>query len=89
MFVVVVVESVDFCVTSGDGAAAGDASGAGVVCVVVVVVVSSVVPLHPTTIVPAMTANPAAGTDVIIALRNFHRANIAYSKIFVWGLSLE
>jgi hypothetical protein len=63
LVVVVVLESVDFCVTSGDGAGApGDASapGAGVVSVVVVVVVVSfVVPLHPTNIVPAMKANAA------------------------------
>jgi hypothetical protein len=72
LVVVVVVESVDFCVTSGDAAAAGDASGAGVVCVVVVVVVvSSVVPLHPTTIVPAMTVNPAAVANNIILFEIF------------------
>ena len=72
LLVVVVVESVDFCVTSGDGAPAGDASGAGVVCcVVVVVVVSSVVPLHPTTIVPAMTANPAVVANNIILFEIF------------------
>ena len=72
LVVVVVVESVDFCVTSGDGAADGDASGAGVVCVVVVVVVvSSLLPLHPTTIVPAMTVNPTAVANNIVLLEIF------------------
>jgi hypothetical protein len=48
--VVVVVESVDFCVTSGDAAA----SAPGEVSVVVVVVVSLLVPWHPMIIVAAM-----------------------------------
>jgi hypothetical protein len=39
--------------------------------VVVVVVVSSVVPLHPTTIVPAMTVNPAALANNIILVEIF------------------
>jgi hypothetical protein len=69
---VLLVVVVEFCVTSGDGAAVGDASGAGVVCVVVVVVVvSSLVPLHPTTIVPAKSVNPAAVTDNIILFEIF------------------
>jgi hypothetical protein len=90
LLVVVVVESVEFCVTAGDGASDGDASGAGVVCVVVVVVVvSSLLPLHPTTIVPAMTVNPAAVANNIILFVIFIGANIAYSMIFVWGPILE
>ena len=72
LLVVVVVESVEFCVTAGDGASDGDASGAGVVCVVVVVVVvSSLLPLHPTTIVPAMTVNPTAVANNIVLLEIF------------------
>jgi hypothetical protein len=52
----VVVEVVEFCVTSGDG----DASAAGEVSVVVVVVVSFVDPWHPTIIVLAAKAVTAA-----------------------------
>jgi hypothetical protein len=80
----VVVESVDFCVTSGGAAAAGGASGAGVVCVVVVVVVSSLVPLHPTTIVPAMTVNPAAVANNIILFAIFTRRTYHIQR-FLYG----
>ena len=75
LVVIVVLESVDFCVTSGDGAdPPGDASapGAGVVSVVfVVVVVSFVVPLHPTNIVPAMKANAATAVNETIHFEIF------------------
>jgi hypothetical protein len=78
LVVVVVLESVDFCVTSGEGAAgeasaegagaAGDASAAGEAgaSVVVVVVVSLVVSLHPTTIEPAMKASAAMAANEAI-----------------------
>ena len=69
LVVVVVVESVDFCVTSGDGdaSAAGDVS---VVVVVVVVVVSFGVPWHPTINVPAMKAKAvtAASETILFAI---------------------
>jgi hypothetical protein len=74
LVVLVVVESVDFCVTSGDAASAGDAlvPGAGLVCsVVVVVVVSFVVPWHPTIIVPAMRANAPTATNEAIFFEVF------------------
>jgi hypothetical protein len=75
LVVVAVVESVDFCVTSGDGAGVpGEASapGAGVVSVVVVVVVVSfMVPLHPTIIVPAMKANAATAVNETIHFEIF------------------
>ena len=68
LVVVVVVESVDFCVTSGDG----EASAAGEVSVVVVVVVVSfVVPLHPTIIVPAMKANATTAVKETIHFEIF------------------
>ena len=75
--VVVVLESVDFCVTSGDGAGApGDAAAPGEgevssVVVVVVVVVSFVVPRHPTIIVPAMKANPTSAANKTILFEIF------------------
>jgi hypothetical protein len=69
LLVVVVVESVDFWVTSGDGAgAAGDVSVPGLVCsVVVVVVVVSVAGFwHPAIVIPAMKANaPIAANEAI------------------------
>jgi hypothetical protein len=87
LVVVVVLESVDFCVTSGEGAgaagdtsaegegAAGDASAAGEAgaSVVVVVVVSLVVSLHPTTIEPAMKASAAMAANEAIFFAIFIR----------------
>jgi hypothetical protein len=67
LVVVVVVESVDFCVTSGDGAA----SAPGEVSVVVVVVVSFVVPWHPTIIVPAMKAKAVTAASETIYFEIF------------------
>ena len=68
LVVVVVLESVEFCVTPGEGAgAAGDASAAGEAGVsVVVVVVSLEVSLHPTTIEPAMKASAAMAANEAI-----------------------
>jgi hypothetical protein len=81
LFVVVVVESVDFCVTSGDGAGApGDALVAGegaVSSVVLVVVVSFVVPRHPTITVPAMKANPATAANERILFEIFMGLSIS------------
>jgi hypothetical protein len=74
LVVVVELESVDFCVTSGEGAgAAGDASAAGEVASVVVVVVSLVVSLHPTTIEPAMKASAAMAANEAIFFAIFIR----------------
>ena len=81
LVVVVVVESVDFCVTSGDG----EASAAGEVSVVVVVVVSFVVPLHPTIIVPAMKANATTAVNETIHFEIFMRREYQNSMI-VHGL---
>ena len=67
LVVVVVVESVDFCVTSGEG----DASAAGDVSVVVVVVVSFVGPWHPTIIVPAMKAKAVTAASETILFEIF------------------
>jgi hypothetical protein len=90
LVVVVVVESVDFCVTSGEAAAAGDASGAGVVCVVVVVVVvSSLLPLHPTISVPAMTVNPVAVANNIILFEIFIGRTYHIQRFLYGGQALR
>jgi hypothetical protein len=68
LVVVVVVESVDFCVTSGDG----DASAAGEVSVVVVVVVVSFgVPWHPTIIELAMKAKAVTAASETVLFEIF------------------
>ncbi|MBI3759064.1 MAG: hypothetical protein HY269_04835 [Deltaproteobacteria bacterium] len=75
LVVVVVLESVEFCVTSGEGAgAAGDASATGEAgASVVVVVVSLVVSLHPTTIEPAMKASAAMAANEAMFFTIFMR----------------
>ena len=74
LVVVVVVESVDFCVTSGDG----DASAPGEVSVVVVVVVVSFVgPWHPTIIVPAMKAKAVTAASETILFEIFMGPSIS------------
>jgi hypothetical protein len=73
LVVVVVVESVDFCVTSGDGAA----SAPGEVSVVVVVVVSFLVPWHPVIIVPAMKAKAVTAASETIYFEIFMGPSIS------------
>jgi hypothetical protein len=71
--VVVVVESVDFCVTSGDAAA----SAPGEVSVVVVVVVSFLVPWHPMIIVAAVKAKAVTAESETILFQILIRPSIS------------
>jgi hypothetical protein len=85
LLVVVVVESVDFCVTSGDGAA----SAPGEVSVVVVVVVSFLVPWHPMIIVPAMKAKAVTAASETILFKIFIGPSIAEFNDFASAATIQ
>jgi hypothetical protein len=83
--VVVVVESVDFCVTSGDAAA----SAPGEVSVVVVVVVSFLVPWHPMIIVPAMKAKAVTAESETILFEILMRPSISEFNDFASVVTIK
>jgi hypothetical protein len=85
LLVVVVVESVDFCVTSGDGAA----SAPGEVSVVVVVVVSFLVPWHPMIIVPAMKAKAVTAESETILFEILMRPSISEFNDFASVVTIK